>query len=82
MDPKVIRMDHIGKELGRVVDAAIVESGLSVRHVSKESGIPFTTLNRKLRGQGKTPLNVVELYHISRVLDRSLKSLLPEEVLS
>lgn len=82
MDHNVIHMDQIGKELARAVDDAIRESGLSVRHVADKSGISFTTLNRKIRGLGQTPLNAVELYHIAQTLKRPLSSLLPEAMQS
>lgn len=56
----------IAEDSARLVREAIVDSGRSKRSVSDESGIPYPTLNRKLKAQ--TEFTFVELYLLARTL--------------
>lgn len=80
MDPIVIRMDHIPAALGQSVREAVEGAGLSIRRVADETGISFTTLQRKIKGQTRSTFDVVELHQIATLLHRSTASLLPEEL--
>ncbi|MFI6368894.1 hypothetical protein ACIBG0_39985 [Nocardia sp. NPDC050630] len=75
-------MDHTSEMLGRVVEQALIDADVSIRKASAETGIAFTTLQRKLRGQGKTSFDVLELLALARLLQRPLSSLIPQELLA
>ncbi|MGO1410388.1 MAG: helix-turn-helix domain-containing protein [Microbacterium sp.] len=50
----------------KAVETAIARSGQSRRAISKETGIPYATLNRKLAGRSEFTFS--ELFLISDVL--------------
>ena len=75
-------MEQLSTSLGRTVEEAIDDAGLSKRHVSEATGIPLTTLLRKLAGRGKSTFTAIELYDIAKVLKGRLIDLLPREWLS
>lgn len=75
----VIRMDQV-RAVGETVDAARREAQISIRSLANDSGIPYPTLNRKLAGKGHTTFDIIQLHLISKVLGRSLSSLLPESM--
>ena len=60
--------------IARAVSQAIKDAGLSENAVATRSGIPQSTLNRRL--SGLTPLTVVELAAIAGVLDVSVARLI------
>ncbi len=66
--------DHRVAEL---VDAAIDESGKSRNAVAKDAGVPYATLDRKLRGIA--PFNVSELNRLARATGKTPGSFLPDE---
>ncbi|MFE3060648.1 helix-turn-helix domain-containing protein [Nocardia sp. NPDC059239] len=73
-------MDHVNEVLGQAVEDALTESGLSIREAAKQTGIPFATLHRKMCGKGK--FTVIELLSLANATDRTLRSLIPEELLA
>lgn len=78
----MIRMDHINTALGRGVGEAINEAGLSLRQVADMTGIPYPTLHRKVRGQGRAGFDVIELHRIASATKRPMGSLIPAELLA
>ncbi|MEA9983695.1 hypothetical protein [Subtercola sp. RTI3] len=60
------------------VKAAIEDTDRSVHGTAKESGIAYTTLDRKLKGLA--PFNVSELRRLSKVTGRPVVSFFPVEV--
>ncbi|MGI5223242.1 helix-turn-helix domain-containing protein [Nocardia sp. CA-290969] len=66
----------VGESVGRALDAA----DLSLRKAAAQTGIPYTTLHRKIKGHGKTGFTINELLNIAEALDMSLSQLLPEEI--
>lgn len=67
--------DHRVAEL---VDAAIEESGKSRHAVGLEAGVPYATLDRKLKGIA--PFNVSELNRLAQATDRTPGSFIPADV--
>lgn len=65
-------LDHRVAEL---VDAAITESGKSRNAVAKETGVPYATLDRKLKGIAS--FNVSELSRIAQATGRTTGSFIP-----
>lgn len=57
------------------VATALQESGKSVRETALSTGIPYTTLDRKLKG---APFHVNELRRIGLMLGRETASFLPD----
>jgi len=53
-------------DLGRRVDALRTDKGVTVQQLAAETQIPFTTLQRRLAGDGR--LTVTELRRISSTL--------------
>lgn len=79
--PSVFRMEpstEYGRSVAHRVSAAIRAAGLTQREVSRATGIPLVTLNRRL--QGHTPFIVTELYSIALATDVPVSSLYPEQV--
>lgn len=68
--------------LGQQVQAVMDAKGVSMRQLATGTGIPNVTLNRKLRGLGKTPLNFPELCLIAEYLGCRVAALIPEELLT
>ena len=56
--------------------------GISKRKLANVTGIPFATLDRKLRGVGKSAFTFPELSAIAEHLDCSVSDLIPEELLT
>lgn len=72
----VLRMTtahDVAQALALVTREAISARGLTQREASEAAGIPLTTLNRKLRGQG--PFDILELARLCDTLDVSLTDL-------
>lgn len=59
-------------DLGQRVDALRVERGISTEKLALEAGIAYTTLQRRLAGDGK--ITVAELGRLSAVLGVSASS--------
>lgn len=49
------------------IDTSRKEAGVSELSLSEQTGIPYTTLRRKLRGRGK-PFDIPETVRIGRAL--------------
>ncbi|MGA6208114.1 hypothetical protein ACPESR_25505 [Nocardia testacea] len=73
-------MDQTSVAVGESVGQAIAEAELSLREVAALSGVPFTTLHRKVNGQGKTGFLLSELLSVAEVLNLRLSQLLPAEI--
>lgn len=56
----------VATDSARLVQEAIEDSGRSKRSVSDESGIPYPTLNRKLKAQNEFSFS--ELYLLAETL--------------
>lgn len=56
----------VANDSARLVQEAIEDSGRSKRSVSDETGIPYPTLNRKLKAQ--TEFSFTELFLLSEAL--------------
>ncbi|MEQ6899240.1 helix-turn-helix domain-containing protein [Microbacterium sp. KR10-403] len=72
-------MDHAeyDRTVGTNVHEAILESGLSVRGAADRSGIPYTTLDRKLKGLSS--FTVADLRRIGQITRRRADSFMPRE---
>lgn len=58
------------------VETALKEAGQSVRATAIATGIPYTTLDRKLKG---APFQVNELRRIGRLLGLPTSAFIPED---
>ena len=67
--------NQVTEQVAREVSAAIARAERSCAWVAKRTGIPNTTLGRKMRGHA--PFNVEELAKIADVLGVRLGSLAP-----
>lgn len=76
----VFRMEYKTPEAGdgERVKAALDNAGLSERRASERTGIPLTSLNRKLRGL--TPFTATDLRKLGHLLGVPASTLLAEEV--
>lgn len=74
--PLDVHMDTLTIKLAAAVKAAIDHAGETVLGVSEKSGIPRTTLLRRLGGT--SPFTVAELELIAKVLDIAVSDLLSE----
>lgn len=63
------------QQVGQNVRAAFDEAGLSVNGASRESGIPYTSLDRKLKGLSS--FTVAELRRLGAITGRRLGDFLP-----
>lgn len=75
-------MDHISAELGRAVQAAMDNRGISKRQLAADTGIPFATLDRKLKGLGKSDFTFPELHRIAARLACRVSDIIPEGLLT
>lgn len=64
------------------MQAAMDDKGISIRQMAKDTGIAFTTLDRKLKGKGKSTFDFVELIAVAEQLDCSVSTLVPAELLA
>lgn len=58
------------------IRTAITSAGISIRAVSIQSGVPYATLDRKLRGV--TSFSIFEVWRIAKVLNVRPSSLVPD----
>lgn len=65
--------------LARRVHETITRHNISRNEMSKQSGIPYATLTRKL--QGHSDFTVKELGKIAKVLGLTIGDLIPSEIL-
>lgn len=75
-------MDHISAELAKAVQAAMDGKGVSKRQMAADTGIPFTTLDRKLRGLGNSDFTFPELHLIADRLECRVSDIIPEGLLT
>ena len=61
------------RSIGLVVNEALAEAGISQREASALTGIPLTTLNRRLNTQ--SPFLVTELESIATLLKTAVSTL-------
>jgi predicted transcriptional regulator len=75
-------MEHLTKagEVARTVSGQIAESGITVVRLCEKTGIPRTTMIRRLSGQ--SPFNLNELDRIAAALRVDVDSLLTDRVAS
>lgn len=67
-------MEHINSRIAQRIAYELTNQDRSRRWLSENTGIPLTTLTRKLRGL--RPFNVVELYEVSSALHLDLADLI------
>lgn len=70
--------EDIAERTAQAVSQAIITSRFSIKDVSEKSGIPYTTLTRRLQGFDPT-FTATEIYRISKALEVRPASLLPRE---
>jgi DNA-binding phage protein len=73
------RAAEITSATNRNILLGILEKGSNRNAVATKAGIPTTTFNRKLNGDGDFTLR--ELGKIAEALDRQLADILPSELL-
>lgn len=64
------------QELADKIAAVMTRKRISQTLLAERSGIPYSTLNRKVAGVGT--FNLVEVYRIAQALDVDPASLIPE----
>lgn len=72
-------MEHpatVSQRMGDVVSRRITDAGMSLRSFSTKTGIPLTTLTRRLAGQN--PFDVDELAAVALVLGTAVSDLAGE----
>lgn len=69
--------NDLAERTAQVVSQAILAAGESKKELSERTGIPYTTLHRKLIGG--SDFTLPELYAIATVLGVAPRSLVPEE---
>lgn len=63
------------QDLADKIAAEMTRKGMSQTRLAAQSGIPYSTLNRKLGGFGS--FNMIEVYRIAKALGVEPVSLLP-----
>lgn len=70
----MVTTNATSQSIAEVVTAALSEAGIAQRDAAARTGIPFTTLRRRLTGF--SPFNMAELVLLAELLDRPLSSLI------
>lgn len=65
---------NIAEKIGE----AIQKEQHSIYFVAEAAGLPYTTLNRRLKSRGTSPFTITELMQVCAVLNLNLLSLLEE----
>jgi transcriptional regulator with XRE-family HTH domain len=65
--------EQTSREISRTVSEALRVAGISQRSAADLTGIPLTTLNRRLTGAA--PFLVTELYSLAKVLGTTVSAL-------
>ncbi|AKU15786.1 helix-turn-helix transcriptional regulator [Luteipulveratus mongoliensis] len=60
--------DDTARSLASVVLEALAEAGISQREAAEKTGIPSTTLNRRLSPTGNSPLTADEIVRLATLL--------------
>lgn len=68
--------EQTSRGIAAVVSQRIAASGLSRREIANETGIPLTTLTRRL--MGTSPFLVTELAALASVLQTTVKNLVAD----
>ena len=68
--------DYAGQVARHVADT-ITEANRSLKSISDATGIPYTTLQRRIASNGNSPFSVRELHSIARALDLDVADLMP-----
>lgn len=76
---KFIRMDEnlINSDVSRRIKLAMIDASVSKSALSKASGVPYATLDRKL--QALSSFNMTELVRIARALNMSMAQIIPDD---
>ncbi|MCH9274967.1 helix-turn-helix domain-containing protein [Bifidobacterium amazonense] len=69
-------MSNVDIEIGHEVDRKIRTKGITKRAISDKTGMPYSTLNSKLKGYRS--FNINEILAIAEVLEEPPAALLPE----
>lgn len=69
----------IARDTANTVNAAIEGAGETVKSITEKTGLPYTTIYRKLNYAESAPLNIRELGTIAGVLGVSIYELLPAQ---
>lgn len=70
--------DSIAERTAQIIAQAMVNAGTTRQALAEASGIPYTTLGRKLRGV--TPFDLVEVCNVARALKVRPADLLPADI--
>lgn len=65
--------EQTSREISRTVSEALRVAGISQRSAAEQTGIPLTTLSRRLTGAA--PFLVTELAVLAKVLDTTVSAL-------
>lgn len=75
-------MDNLPLEfsakIAEKIGEAIQKEQHSIYFVAEAAGLPYTTLNRRLKSRGTSPFTITELLQVCAVLNLNLLSLLEE----
>lgn len=66
---------HVTNEVSKLVSNALTEASMSKLTLARESGIPYATLDRKIRGF--TDFTISELFRVAKTLEVPLENLIP-----
>ena len=61
-------MEHLDTRVAESLKAMLDEAGITVRVAAARTGIPLTTLHRKIVGPRRTSLTVTELADLAALL--------------
>lgn len=64
------------RAVARAVSAALKEAGIAQRDAASRTGLPITTLSRRLTGN--SPFNIDELEIIADLLGRPVSDFIPQ----
>lgn len=76
----MVHMIHINEVTAEAVRTAYKNAGATIATLSEDTGIPSTTLKRRLNGS--TSFHLDELARIAKSLNVSLGDLIPEQALA
>lgn len=69
--------NYLAGQVGRAVSVALLDAGRTKRSISDETGIPYSTLNRKVAGKAEFSLS--ELLLIAEAIGTTPSALLPSD---
>ena len=71
---------HLDHTVARTITEAITRSGRSEASIARDTGIPLTSLRRKLAGQNNASFTVGDLARIACLFDQNPSQFLTEQV--